>query len=118
MRNSKLAVITLFFLVLLYVLHVQGMSHHLYLNYWFYDIITHFLGGLCIALSALYIVKNPKHILSIAIVCGIVWEIFEVLFDITGWPVSSRAYQFDTLVDIIMDTLGALTVWLIARNKK
>lgn len=118
MRNQKLAAITLFFLVLLYVLHVQGMAHHFYLNYWFYDVITHFLGGVCIALSALYLTKNPKHIISVTIVCGIIWEIFEVYFDITGWPISSRAYQLDTIKDMIMDTLGALSVWLIVRNKK
>ena len=118
MRNSRLAVATLFFLLLLLVLHVQGMAEHLYLNYWFYDFITHFLGGACIALSFSYIAKNPKHAIWAAVIGGIIWEIFEVYFDIMGWPISSRAYKIDTAIDLVMDTLGAAAVWVIIRNKK
>jgi VanZ family protein len=118
MHNSKLAVITLISLVVLLLLHVYGMSQHWYLYFPFFDLITHFLGGMGIALSALYVLKNPKHIIWITILAGIVWEIFEVYFDIMGWPVSSRAYKIDTAIDIVMDTLGALVVWFVANRKK
>lgn len=118
MHNSKLALATLALLLLLLGLHMYGMALHWYLYFPFFDLITHFLGGAGIALSVLYVVKNPKHIITIAVIAGIAWEVFEVYFDIMGWPVSSRAYKIDTAVDIVMDTLGAVSVWLVAKYKK
>ncbi|MEK7463847.1 MAG: hypothetical protein AAB610_01860 [Patescibacteria group bacterium] len=118
MHDSKLAVTTLALLLLLLGLHTYGMAQHWYLYYPFFDLITHFLGGVGIALSVFYVFKNPKHIIAVAIVAGIVWEIFEVYFDIMGWPISSKAYKIDTAVDLFMDTLGAVSVWLVAKNKK
>ena len=118
MQTLRLAAVTIGLLTLLLILHVYGMSGHWYLYFPYFDLITHFLGGVGIALSALYVMKNPKHIILISIIAGIVWEIFEVYYDITGWPISSINYQIDTAIDIVMDTLGAVAVWLIVRKNK
>lgn len=118
MNNNKLALITLISLSALYLLHLFGISNHLYLNIWYYDLIAHFLGGICLALSALYILKSPKHIIWITFVLGIVWELYEIYFNLTGHPFGSYEYNIDTIKDLILDTLGALSVWYIAKNKK
>ncbi len=118
MNNNKLAVITLLSLGVLYTIHAFGISNHLYLSIWYYDIIAHFVGGICLALSSLYVLKSTKRIILITFILGIIWELYEVYFDLTGHPFGSFEYNIDTIKDLIIDTLGACTVWYIAKNKK
>lgn len=115
--NFRLASITLFVLILILILHLFGMYEHLYISYWYYDIILHILGGVGIALSALFILKNPRYIILITIVAGILWELFEAYYGITGAPVGSYSHKIDTVKDLVDDTLGALVVYLISKNK-
>lgn len=117
MHNLKFPALVLFILITLLFLHVYGMENHLYLKYWFYDLLTHFLGGVSIAVSAFYILKRTKHIIAIAIIAGVIWEIFEVYYDITGWPIESTRYILDTFIDIVMDTLGAVVAWFFVKEK-
>ncbi len=116
MNNSKLAFFTIVSLSLLLILHRFGIANHLYLNVWYYDIIAHFLGGICLALSSLYILKNTKYIIIITFVLGIAWELYEIYFSLTGHPVGSMEYGLDTVKDLIVDIFGACTVWLIIRR--
>ena len=51
MNKLKISVLTLILLLTLLYLHIRGMVGHLYMTYWFYDVILHFLGGASIALS-------------------------------------------------------------------
>lgn len=118
MRNKKLAALTIFLLLVLLGVHVYAMDEYLYIKISFLDTILHFLGGVCLALSSFYILKSKKYIIPITFFLGIVWEVFEVYYDLTGWPFGSSRYYSDTLHDLIMDTLGALVVWLIIKYKK
>ena len=118
MNQWKLAVMTIFSLALLLFLHMKGMYGHWYLNFFFFDLITHFLGGVGIALSVLYVLKNPKYIIPLTFFAGVIWELFEVYYDLTGYPIVSLSYKLDTVKDIAMDILGAFTVWLVFKNKK
>lgn len=118
LKLIKLPALTLFLLITLLFLHVVAMDNHLYLHIPFFDIITHFLGGACIGLSALYIFRKPKYIIPIALIAGIGWEIFEVYFDIAGWPVESLQYKIDTIKDIFVDLLGAIVVWIAIKFRK
>ncbi|HEY4478424.1 MAG TPA: hypothetical protein VI775_01120, partial [Candidatus Paceibacterota bacterium] len=70
------------------------------------------------AMAILWITKNPRYTIPLTIIAGIIWEIFEVYYNITGWPIGSMNYKLDTLKDLIMDTIGAVTVWFIFKNKK
>ena len=114
----KIPLITLFSLVLLYVLHVSAIDDYWYLYYPYFDIPMHILGGVCLALSAFFILKDSKHIIILTIIGGISWEIFEVYFNIAGYPVSSILYKMDTAKDIANDTLGAVLVWVTLNYKK
>ena len=118
MRNFRDATLTIILLVILYYLHYYGMKQHWYLYFPYFDLITHFLGGVCLALSAFYILNSSRYIIPLTLLAGIAWEVFEIMFDITGWTVFSPAYNFDTTIDIIMDTLGAVLVWGIIKFKK
>ncbi len=122
MYHLKLSAITLFLLLILLYLHTCGIAYHLYVTYWFYDIILHFLGGVCIALSIVCVSEffgikvinnNLWNIIWLALLGGVAWELFEVYYDIAGSPTGTLAYKLDTAKDLFMDTLGAFVVWLL-----
>lgn len=115
--KSKLPAITIALSLLLFVLHSKAIDGYWYLKIPFYDLITHFLGGVCIALSALYVLKNPRYIIPITIIVGLAWEVFEVYYGISGWPLHTLNYWVDSVKDMFVDTLGALVVYIIYRNK-
>jgi hypothetical protein len=119
MNRNKLAILTLSVLLITLTLHLFGMYEHLYMKFWFYDIIVHILAGMGIALSAVYIFGNKKyiHIIITVMICGLLWEIFEAYYDITGAPVGSLYYKLDTVKDMIDDFLGAIIVWFSIKNK-
>lgn len=103
------------------------MHSHLYVTYWYYDIILHFLGGVSIALSTfcitelfeIKIIKNNYwSLIPITLFAGIAWEFFEVYYDIAGYVFGTIAYNLDTVKDILNDIFGSVFVWLIIRNKK
>ena len=118
MNSLKLAFITIFMLLSLLILHKFGVSNHLYLNIWYYDIIAHFLGGIGLALSIFYILKDRNHIITLTFVLGIIWELYEIYFGLTGHPVGSFKYLLDTIKDLIIDILGAMTVWFFVNRNK
>ncbi len=107
---------TIIVFIVLFFLHKYGISEYWYIYFPYLDIVNHFLGGVGIAMTILWLSKNTKYIIIFTIIAGIIWEVFEVYFDITGWPVSSIDYKLDTVKDLIMDTYGAIAVWLIAKK--
>lgn len=111
MHKNKLAAITLFVLLFTLALHLWGMDEHLYMKFWFYDIIVHILGGVGIALSTLYILENPKYIIISVIICGILWEIFEAYYGISGSPFGTSSYFLDTAKDLVDDLIGGIFIW-------
>jgi len=126
MNNLKTSVITLFLSSLLLYLHIRGMVGHLYLNYWFYDLIQHFLGGACIALATactaevfdIKIIKeNLKSIIIVTFIGGFAWEVFELMYDIAGHDFGTREYNIDTIKDLIMDTLGGVLVYFSIKKR-
>ena len=117
MYNFKISVFTIFILLVLLYLHKYAISYHLYTQIWFYDIIMHFLGGAGIAMSIYCIIIffniniNLWQIITLTIIAGIGWEFFEIAYNLSG-------SNYDTLQDLIMDTLGAVVVWKIIENKR
>jgi len=76
----------------------------------------HFLGGLWIALIALWFYKSFAGedaesgrgylvALSTTVVVGILWEVMEIL---AGLTLTQANYEVDTVVDLIMDVIGAV----------
>lgn len=125
-KNLKISIFTILVLTLLLVLHLWGMAEHLYVEYWFYDIILHFLGGAGVAVSILCISKllnipliksNMINIIYLTFIAGVAWELFELYYDIAGHVFGTFEYNSDTVKDLIMDSLGGAAIVLIYRKK-
>ena len=106
-------------LVLVGVLNIISVKLYLHWSLWWIDIILHFLGGLCVALFALWFssgksdLKNwsQKKILFVALtsaICvGILWELYELYFGLTFLSDGAR-YFVDTAKDLTMDFVGGI----------
>jgi hypothetical protein len=101
------------------VLNLIATKLYLHLEFWWIDVILHFLGGLTVTLFALWFcagkfnLKNWSQIkillvaLFAAILVGFLWECYELYFGITflsdGWH-----YFADTGSDLLMDLVGGI----------
>lgn len=93
-----------------------AIEHSLYFSVWWFDIVMHFLGGLWIALIALWFYKafagedaesGKGYFVALVtvVVVGILWEVMEIWAGLT-W--THGDYKIDTVIDLIMDVVGAI----------
>lgn len=120
------------FLITVFVatLHVTALSLSLYWIIEWFDILMHFLGGVAMAYLALFIfftsgyfkgmsrVKDNRLVVFFIVMMftatiGLGWELWELFTGIS----SIFLDKLDTIVDLIMDMLGALFVLIISRSK-
>lgn len=106
-------VATLLVSSVLAILQWLAVYNYLYWRYIWFDIPMHFLGGVTTAafLVALLMHFRPRLFVLGATFVFIGWEVFEWYF---GFPKESN-HVFDTSLDLLMDTLGALLVYIVAR---
>lgn len=90
-----------------------AMSTYLYWRYVWFDVPMHFLGGVTIAVFLIGFLFRfrPRLFVVLFALIAVGWEVFEYCF---GIPREAN-YVFDTAVDLLMDTLGAVLVYGIAR---
>jgi len=101
------------------------MEGNLYLKIPFYDIFVHMLGGLGIGFFISGLINSFKPdvsrrkliIITGTLIFGIVWELFEIRYNLAGHPFGTNAYYLDTLKDIIDDVVGGTLVALLWRSK-
>lgn len=115
--------------VLVAIVNFLAATFYLYWSYWWFDNVTHFLGGLAIGLFGIAILKyfynlsqsKFKNILLITalivLVVGIGWEIFEFYTGTTN-PSAGETYLGDTMGDLLADLLGAFSASLIIYKGK
>lgn len=114
---------TLFVLIwALALIHMTAEYFYLYWTFRWFDIFTHFLGGVWVGLATIWIwyfseylgkTRIPgKEVLLIAIlgglIVGCVWEGYEYvvwMWSGQGLPVN---YVADSSLDLVMDVVGAL----------
>lgn len=109
-----------------FVLNQVAQDNYFYWTYWWYDIMMHFLGGFLIGGIALWFFVRffkSEHtkassalivaVLSVLLV-GLGWEYFE--FFSGALFLQEGSVIGDTALDLVMDTLGALCMWLIVRS--
>lgn len=118
MNNSRILWATFAAAALVAALHFAALEWYLYWRFFWYDALSHFVGGVCIALGASWILSrigirgNITHYVFAALCIGIVWEIFEFM---THFPQSTwMNYPLDTLKDLVMDCLGGAVGGYIA----
>ncbi|MEN9524007.1 MAG: hypothetical protein RL536_76 [Candidatus Parcubacteria bacterium] len=94
----------------------------------YYDGILHFLAGiglgfflysLAVSMTSMNL-RTRSHLIFGVIICGIIWEIFETYFNISGYPLWTGPYFVDTFKDLLLDTLGAAIVayFMIKKDAK
>ncbi|MCI0597455.1 hypothetical protein L0Y34_00025 [Candidatus Parcubacteria bacterium] len=95
------------------VLHIVALDQFWYWEHVWFDVPIHYLGGFAIGVFLVgfvfRFVPSVYALLAIGAIAG--WEVFEYLF---GVPREIN-YVFDTSLDILMGTLGALTAYTLAR---
>ena len=123
----KIYIFALVVLTAVLLAHLLGING-LYFQYSFYDIFMHILGGVGIGLFITAFVKsnfshftNALHVRRNIVIgvflVGIVWELFEIYFNIAGAPLWTKAYYIDTVKDLIDDMIGgAIVAWVAFRK--
>ena len=108
--------------------HLMGING-LYFRYPFYDIFMHILGGIGIGLFITAFVKSNfstyvsalhirRNIVMGVLLVGIVWELFEMYYNIAGAPIGTKAYYIDTVKDLWDDVIGGtLVAWIVFRRR-
>lgn len=116
------------FIVLALVLgaHIIGLDGYYY-TIDSYDIFMHIAGGAGIGLFVAALLRSyrqgalfsRRNIILGVIAVGIVWELFEIYYELTGHPLWTKLYYIDTVKDMIDDVLGGVVVaWILGRKAK
>lgn len=95
------------------LLQSYALENYLYWRLWWFDIPMHILGGLAVGsfLIGFLIRFRPRLFLLGCLIIFVGWEVFEYL---AGFPREAN-YAFDTALDLLDDTVGALVAYGIAR---
>lgn len=108
-----------------------ALSLYLYWSLWWFDNMSHFLGGLAIGLVSYWFYKKvypvivPLGFLRLAliifvfvIIIGIGWEAFEYFLGEASNHLGGETYWHDTTYDLISDAVGALVASIIIYKNK
>jgi hypothetical protein len=116
--SRKLLFFQLLIVAALAATHFVALAFSLYWYFPWFDVITHFLGGMWAGVFLLWScaqARSAPHLLFVVggtIAIGVMWEVFEV---VAGIPMESN-YAFDTSIDLLMDVLGSVFAFGIARR--
>ena len=122
--SSYISALVFFAIVL--VVYVLGPDTT-HIGTWYFDSVLHVLGGaglgffLCALTSSMSSRRwrtFPK-ILLIVFLFGMIWELFEMHYDIAGYPLWTKLYYVDTVKDLINDAVGGgVVAWLVMGRPK
>ena len=118
------------FVVCMGALNAVALYFFLYWKIKEFDSLVHFVAGVAVSLSILWLYfcsslfnpakRNFKDFIFISIfgiiAVGVFWEIFELATGVTS--VTDFEYYYDTILDLVMDTLGALVGCLYGYSKE
>jgi hypothetical protein len=104
-------------------LHFGGLAYEVYTTVWWWDLLTHSLSGFGVAawlVAVKFVPLEARQVLVVPLVVlaiGAGFEVYEYLFKdfYVDWTVTY--YATDTVVDLVLDALGAFvfTLWCRAR---
>ena len=108
--------------LLLVILQILGVLFYFFWKFPWIDIPMHFLGGFIVALAAFAFLGYFKSIwfpvshrfiflflITVALSVGVGWEFFELATKTSF--LNAPGFIFDTVKDIVNDTLGSLAAW-------
>lgn len=117
-RRLQALLLVLFVLSMIIILHYIGLSEKLYWSFWWFDIVTHTLGGFAVGLLTSLIYSGRFVWFSIIPILGVLisWELFEI-FIVKIKILSVQQYIFDTGVDISVAIVAAsFAIYLFLYN--
>lgn len=125
-ENNRYFLPSFLTLVVVTALHWVASELDYYWTVAWYDVMMHFLGGAWVVLFALWVCRMPfarklpglvtfQNLLLFALLVGVAWEIHELVLRFAD-P-SRPEYLSDTILDLVMDMLGAAAVCLIYRKR-
>ncbi len=90
-----------------------ALDEFLYWRYEWFDIPMHYLGGLSIGVLFVGFLKTHRPLAFVLALVGafVAWELFEFF---SGIPLEAN-YPADTALDLVMDGLGGVTAYALAR---
>ena len=99
------------------VLHFVGIQRELYTAIWWWDLLTHSLGGVGVAGLA-YQTHRGRETVAASVwwvvpsvfAIGSGFEVYEFLFKSFWHELTLRTYAVDTAVDLVVNTTGATLV--------
>jgi hypothetical protein len=123
LKTRKYLIPLALFALLTAILHYIALVNFLYWSVDWFDILMHFLGGATMGLLALFVFFTSGYIpafrdlsknkwvvfyvvLSFTLIIGLGWELWEIFFGMSN-PLLDKS---DVILDMIMDTIGALAV--------
>ncbi len=113
-------------LIFIGLLNAAGFVLHLHQYLSWFDMVLHFLAGICVAWAGLLLFLHSSQArgriiffgVVLALVIGLLWEYYEWYFGITSFADGAK-YISDTISDLVLDTLGGFLGSLYAmRNAK
>ncbi|HMO78978.1 MAG TPA: hypothetical protein PJ997_02235 [Candidatus Paceibacterota bacterium] len=107
--------------IIVAVLHYVATIYSFYWSVDWFDIMMHFLGGLLMGLIAFWIfftsekINYPKDnslvifftVVGFTLIIGLSWELWEIFVGFTDVDLDMG----DTILDIIMDVIGAIAAY-------
>lgn len=110
--RTRWLVAALLLCTVLAALEWWAVENFIFWKYVWFDLPMHFLGGLALGVLAVGIIntRNVRYFILSLLLAFVGWEVFEYVF---GVPREAN-YAFDTSIDIVMDTLGALVAYTVA----
>jgi hypothetical protein len=115
--------LSLLIMIVVACIHSWGMKGN-YVRFQWLDIVSHSLVCFGIALCIGQLVSDflPRIsrkrtlIILATLFVGILWELLEIQYNITGHPLWSYEFYFDTTKDLIVDTIGAaIATFIVVR---
>lgn len=106
--------VALFLCAVLALLNSWAIANHIFWYLVWFDVFMHFLGGLALGVLGVGLLKERRIELFVGglALAFVAWEVVEYIF---GVPREAN-YAFDTVIDLVMDSLGALVVFGVARR--
>ena len=107
------------------VLHFGGLEYQIYTAIWWWDLLTHSLSGFGVAAWLCFVrftPFEPTHLVALplaVVAIGAGFEVYEYLFKDFYVEWTLAFYAVDTVLDLILDGVGALVfaLWYAGRRR-
>jgi hypothetical protein len=105
-------------------LHFGGLAYDIYTRYWWWDLLTHSTSGFGVAAVFYAVFPDLFHsrlrayllVPAAVLLVGAGFEVYEYLFKDFWWHWSPDYYREDTIIDLVLDTAGALAFSVVVRR--